>query len=45
VLIRGIIESAPFQQRRRPPNAATTSVNQAVPAPAASAARLTLSSP
>ena len=45
VLIRGIIESAPFQQRRRPPNPSTPSVTQVAPASGASAARLTLPSP
>ncbi len=45
VLIRGIIESASFQQRRRPPGTATPSLTQVAPASAAAAARLTLLSP
>ena len=44
VLIRGIIESASFQQRRRPPSAAT-SLTQVTPASPAAAARRTLLSP
>jgi hypothetical protein len=44
-LIRGIIESAPFQQRRRSPNATVTSVTQVTPASATSSVRLTPSSP
>ena len=40
VLIRGIIESAAFQQRRRPASGATTKLTQVAPA-AASAAQLT----
>ena len=45
VLIRGIIESASFQQRRRPPSAGTTSLTQVTPASPAAAVRRTLSSP
>lgn len=44
-LIRGIIESAPFQQRRRSPNATVTSVTQVTPASATSSVRLTPTSP
>lgn len=45
VLIRGIIESASFQQRRRPPSAATTSLTYVTPAAPASAVRFTPTTP
>lgn len=40
VMIRGIIESAAFQQRRRPASTAATSLTQVIPADPASAVRL-----